>query len=109
MMQRERMKQAVEAHAQYEQPSGAYAFMVEVTSDYRAQLKQLLPGRHKVCDPVGQDDNDLRSVVLPDAGAASIAKMIFSEDGLEDEGRALSLWDEHGYWMTYGPWPWEIS
>lgn len=84
--------------------SGAYGFMVFI-DPYRLELIKGVP--HHLCPAPSKCDQRLRSLVVPDDKSAAQVRMIFADDGLADEGRSLSKWDEHTWRASYGEWDWE--
>ena len=85
-------------------PSGAYAFMVMI-DQFRLELLRGIP--HHLCPAPPKGDKGLRSLVVRDKEAAAQVRMIFADDGMDDEGRSLSKWDEHTWRASYGQWDWE--
>lgn len=85
-------------------PSGAYAFMV-IIDQSRLNLMTGIP--HHLCPAPPKCDQTLRSLVVRDKEAAAQVRVIFAGDGLDDEGRSLSKWDEHRWRASYGQWDWE--
>ena len=85
-------------------PSGAYAFMV-IIDQSRLELMKGIP--HHLCPAPPKGDQTLRSLVVRDKEAAAQVRVIFAGDGLDDEGRSLSKWDEHRWRASYGQWDWE--
>lgn len=85
-------------------PSGAYAFMVFI-DHFRLELMSGIP--HHLCPAPPKCDQTLRSLVVRDKEAAAQVRVIFAGDGMDDEGRSLSIWDEHTWRASYGHWDWE--
>lgn len=85
-------------------PSGVYAFMV-IIDKRRLQLLKGIP--HHLCPAPPKCDQTLRSLLVRDRKAAAQVRLIFADDGLADEGRSLSKWDEHTWRASYGQWKWE--
>lgn len=85
-------------------PSGAYAFMV-IIDQARLELMRGIP--HHLCPAPPKGDQTLRSLVVHDKEAAAQVRVIFAGDGMDDEGRSLSMWAEHTWRASYGQWDWE--
>lgn len=89
-------------------PSGNLSFMVNNTEAYRAQLRDMLPGRHWI--GAHNDGQALMSVYIPE-DARLIAMCIFAGDDIQDGTPPHPMKMDHyiEHCRKHGEFPWEAG
>lgn len=89
-------------------PSGNLSFMVNNTEAYRAQLRDMLPGRHWI--GAHNDGQALMSVYIPE-DAKLVAMCIFADDDIQGDMPPQQMSMDHYIENArkHGPFPWEAG